>query len=210
MSGAQQSFADKAMNIATQEWNFWGRQTNDIHGARVQDGHQEGDDGWYQRVGVYWLQGVGIPDRTGLDDFPWSAAFISWVMREAGAGARFHYAQGHSAYISRAILDRANNVAAAGYWGYRLGAQKPKVGDLVCWGREPGVDYDHQMNGHYDGHSDLVVAVEANQVWIIGGNVGNSVTRRPLGLDANGFLKPVVMGHAAPENLFALMQNRIP
>jgi hypothetical protein len=83
---------------------------------------------------------------------------------------------------------------------------KPAVGDIVCWGRQNGIDYDHQNGGNYAGHSDIVVAVGSDKTWIIGGNVGNSVTRRPLKLDASGFLVPTAQ-HG--ENLFGVMKCRI-
>jgi len=40
----------------------------------------------------------------------------------------------------------------------------------------------------------------------MGGNVGDSVTRRPLNLDQSGFLVPVVV---SGENLFGIMKSRI-
>jgi hypothetical protein len=94
----------------------------------------------------------------------------------------------------------------AGYWCWRLNELKPSVGDLVCWARQSGIDYDHQNNGDYAGHCDIVVAVAASEVEVIGGNVGDSVTRRPLRLDQNGYL---VGGEHGGETLFGLMQNRI-
>ena len=93
----------------------------------------------------------------------------------------------------------------AGYWGCRLNEQKPQVGDLVCWAREAGVDYDNQKFGNYAGHCDIVVSVSATAVVIVGGNVGDSVTQRPLRLDSAGYLPPTVQNG---ETLFAIMQSR--
>ncbi|MGO7683458.1 DUF2272 domain-containing protein [Rhizobium ruizarguesonis] len=136
----------------------------------------------------------------------WSATFISWLEKTALARNQFRYSIRHSVFISQSIRDRLSSRADAGYWGWRLNERKPTVGDIVCWGREPGVDYDHQKQGDYDGHSDIVVAVEADKIWIVGGNVGNSVTKRPLPLGSNGYLAPMVVGG---ENIFAIMQCRI-
>ena len=36
-----------------------------------------------QRIQDYWAS-VGHPERSGLDDVPWSAAFISWDIESAG------------------------------------------------------------------------------------------------------------------------------
>jgi hypothetical protein len=128
-------------------------------------------------------------------------------MKQAGAGNRFRYSTQHSVYISQAIRDRLNARADAGYWGFRLNEQAPDVGDIVCWAREDGVDYDNQKNGNYKGHCDIVVQKSDGMVFVIGGNVGDSVTKRPLRLAPNGFLQPTVEGG---ETLFALMENRMP
>jgi hypothetical protein len=127
-------------------------------------------------------------------------------MKTSGAGDRFHYSALHAVYISPTIRDFLQNNGAAGFWGRRLNELKPKIGDLVCWTRQDGIDYDHQNNGDYKGHTDVVVEVGADRVFVIGGNVGNSVTRRPLPLDARGFLTPLSM---SGETLIALMENRI-
>lgn len=128
-------------------------------------------------------------------------------MRQAGAGERFSYSASHATYISKSIRDRNQGNAKALYWGYRLNEHKPQVGDLVCWDRDPDkvVDYDHQHLGNYSSHTDLVVSVGTNEIEIIGGNVGNSVTRRPLALTADGFLANDVQGG---ETLFAIMGYR--
>jgi hypothetical protein len=52
-----------------------------------------------------------------------------------------------------------------------------------------------------------VVQKSDGMVFVIGGNVGDSVTKRPLRLAPNGFLQPTVEGG---ETLFALMENRMP
>ncbi len=199
-------FSAQAAATAAGEWNLFGNQTYDQNGRRDHQGHLEGEDPYYKKVGVYWEEGTNTHGIDGRDHAsPWSAAFISWVMKTAGAGTRFRYSTQHSVYISQAIRDFQRQRAEAGYWGVRLQDAAPVVGDIVCWGREPGVDYDNQKGGDYHGHSDVVVEVAADRIWIIGGNVGDSVTRRPLPL-VGGRLQAMVQNG---ENLFALMQNRI-
>jgi hypothetical protein len=181
-------------------------QSYDIDGRLSQAGHKEGEEGFYQRIGQYWLEGTNTRNIDGQDhEFPWSAAFISWVMKTSGAGDNFRYSTQHSVYISQAIRDHLNN-NNVGFWGWRLNEHKPAVGDLVCWAREAGVDFEHQKGGNYAGHCDIVAAVEADEIFVIGGNVGDSVTRRPLSLN-NGFL---AVGNRGGETLFAIMQNRVP
>lgn len=201
-------FAARAKKIAEEQWQFFGKQTYNLAGNAVQVGHKEGEDGWYQQVGRYWLEGTMTHNVDGRNhDHPWSAAFISWVMKSAGAGDRFRYSTQHSVYISQAVRDRLAGRDAAGYWGCRLNEARPVVGDLICWSRQPGIDYDHQNGGNYASHSDLVTSVDNGQITVIGGNFGDSVTERPLALDAAGYLLPTQRGG---ETLFALMQNRIP
>ena len=197
-------FSARAASIAKEQWTFFGDQRYSLNGSIIHSGHKEGEDGWWQRVGVYWAS-IGRNDLDGRDhEWPWSAAFISWVMYQAGAEGRFAYSSSHSTYISKSIRDRNQGNTSASYWGFRIGERKPQVGDLVCWDRDSDkvVDYDHQHSGDYKSHADLVVAVGANEIEIIGGNVGNSVTLRPLALDSDGFL---VGGDQGGETLFAIM-----
>lgn len=200
-------FTDGICDIALGEWTRWGRQTYDVSGHAIGIGHKEGEDGFYQIVGTYCTDGAGVHGEDGRDHgYPWSAAFISWVMKQGGAEARFHYSAQHSVYISQAIRDLLSGRAEAGFWCYRLNEMKPSVGDLVCWSRQAGIDYDHQNHGDYSGHTDIVVSVGAEAIDIVGGNVGNSVTRRTLHLNEAGFLPPMTRGSEA---LFGLMKDRI-
>jgi hypothetical protein len=200
-------FAARAVSIATQEWEFFGKQSYDPSGHRDHAGHTEGEDGYWQRVGTYWLEGTNTHSVDGRNhDMPWSAAFISWVIRKAGAGDRFRYSTQHSVYIYQGIRDYLRKRAEAGFWTVRLSDEKPGVGDLVCWSRTDGIDYDHQHGGDYPGHTDIVIGVDVNQMAIIGGNVADSVCRRVLKLNDTGFLTPI---EAGGEKLFGLMKCRI-
>jgi predicted chitinase len=206
-SGTAGSFGPRAASIALAEWRKFGEQTYDISGHATHIGHKEGETPYYQYVGEYWKYGVNNDTLTGLDhSVPWSAAFISWVMRTAGAGDRFNYSPQHSVYIFRAIKDLLQGKPQAGYYCYQLREWKPQVGDLVCWARREGIDYQHQNGGDYPGHCDVVVEVGADQVQVVGGNVGDSVTKRPLALNAGGFLQAVNQGG---ENLFGIMRCRL-
>ena len=44
----------------------------------------------------------GLPGRSQDGDYAWSAAFIDYVMRMAGAGDRFPYSPSHADYINEA------------------------------------------------------------------------------------------------------------
>ncbi|MBY3181024.1 DUF2272 domain-containing protein [Rhizobium laguerreae] len=206
-AGADPAFVDRLIKCANDEWEFFGHQEYDLSNNPVRVGHKEMEEGFYQRIGRYWLEGTDTHGIDGRDTGSyWSATFISWLERTALAGDQFRYSIRHSVFISQSIRDRLSVRDGAGYWGYRLNERKPSVGDILCWGREAGVDYDHQKHGDYDGHSDVVVSVDLDKIWIVGGNVGNSVTKRPLPLGPNGYLAPMVVGG---ENLFAIMECRV-
>ncbi|TPM03530.1 MULTISPECIES: DUF2272 domain-containing protein [unclassified Mesorhizobium] len=201
------AFVERVVATCNTEWEFFGRQEYDIGGSIVRIGNKEGQQPYSNRIGTYWLEGTsthGIDGQTF--EMPWSAAFVSWVMKTAGAGDRFRYSTQHSVYISQAIRDCLSRRDAAGFWAQRLNEYRPKIGDIVCWSREAGVDYDNQKGGNYKGHSDVIVSIGDGIAWIIGGNVGNSVTKRPLALSDNGLLRAVAAGG---EQLFAVMEERI-
>jgi Mannosyl-glycoprotein endo-beta-N-acetylglucosaminidase/Uncharacterized protein conserved in bacteria (DUF2272)/Putative peptidoglycan binding domain len=147
----------------------------------------------------YWKAGPGLSftaAQIGSKAFqalhPWSAAFISWVMRKAGAGKSFKYAASHSVYISAA---KANRIAdnANPFKAYRLNEVAPRVGDLICRSRAgSGATYDNIHPGMTT-HCDIVIAVKPGAVTVIGGNVGNSVKRRIVHTDNLGrVIEPLV------------------
>lgn len=206
-AAATGDFGARAASTALEEWHKFGEQTYDIRGRATNVGHKEGETPYWQYVGDYWKFGVNNDTLTGRDhSVPWSAAFISWVMRRAGAGSRFHYSPQHSIYIFRAIKDLLQGKPDAGFYCYQLREWKPQVGDLVCWARRDGIDYQRQNGGDYPGHCDVVVEVGADHIQIVGGNVGDSVTKRPLGLNDGGFLEAINQGGA---NLFGIMRCRL-
>lgn len=180
ITGAK-GFKNQLKEIAEREWEFFGR------GSR-----KESEDGYWQRIEKYWSEGVGIKYIDSVEEVsspnnPWSAVFISWVMKKAGAGNQFKYNPSHSVYIRDAIKNRKKNVSDAGFKAYKKNEVSPEVGDLICKARagdENWVNYDTTTD--YKSHCDLVVAKRVNEIDIIGGNVSNSVTRQTLKLDDNG------------------------
>jgi phage replication-related protein YjqB (UPF0714/DUF867 family) len=173
------SFKQRVKKIAEREWEFFDR------GNKKED-----EEGAWQRVGDYWRDGVGINDRDGRDrQYRWSAAFVSWVMKNAGAGNHFNYSSRHSVYIRDAIQKRKNNDNSTAFKGYRLNEVAPQIGDLVCAssGEDAGkVDYDTTTD--YRAHCDIVIAIKQGEIDVIGGNVGDSVSKRTLKVDSQGTL----------------------
>ncbi len=191
---------DQMVATARAEWDYFGRQT--IKDGRITHaGHTETEAGYADRVGVYW-ESVNR-DLTGLDtEEPWSAAFMSWVMRRAGLGKRFTYSEWHAHYIRRAMRARRDRNEDEVFWAYRLSERAPRVGDLVCYARQDDVDFDHQKDT-YKSHTDLVVDVRPGEIDVIGGNVLDSVSLKTLATDARGHL---IDRH---ERWFAVLANRL-
>jgi hypothetical protein len=152
----------------------------------------------------YWKHGPGLDfsdaqlgSAAFQNSHPWSAAFISWVMRKAGAGKAFKYASSHSVYTSAA---KANRLAgnANPFKAYRLAEVAPRVGDLICRARAgSGATYDNIHPGMKT-HCDIVVEVRPKALTVIGGNVANSVTSRIVHTDD--------LGRVIEPNAFAVIR----
>ena len=107
---------ERLLALALQEWQLWGRgrwdaATNLTERRLDEPRGLEAEPYLHARVLLYWLgvKGGDFPvQRTRHEDGslrPWSAVFISWLMRGAGFGERqFEAAELHWQYI-RAALD---------------------------------------------------------------------------------------------------------
>jgi hypothetical protein len=133
---------------------------------------------------------------------PWSAAFISWVMCEAGLGemAQFQRSIAHRNYIDQAIRARDGMDAEAAYVAYDAGEAPIEPGDLLCNARA-SAEYRMRADRRRDTgrfaptHCDIVVKIDerAGRILVIGGNVVESVslTILPLLRDGDAYPKPV-------------------
>jgi hypothetical protein len=190
--------------LAVGEWARFGRQiitySADAEPRTEQLGVKEGEAP--QRIRDYWAS-VGHPERSGLDDVPWSAAFISWDIESAGVPrGLFCPDQQHTIYVERMVLRERQPGAA--FLPHRPNERAPEVGDLICASRNgSGTTLDNLNRGA--GHCDIVVEVRPGTVAAIGGNVGDSVTRSVFPLDANGFLSPI-----SDRPYFTVIENRLP
>jgi hypothetical protein len=193
--------------VAQREWRAFGAPVND-------DDHlnwdkPERNEGLWQRVGEYWHVGMnpGTPEArwTGKHDefgreFPpeddgkyaWSAAFVSYVMRIAGAGNRFPYSPDHAVYINE-----AKRVALGTDRGWLMTAERPQAyapvpGDVICHGRDQAaaLRYDDLPTaGLFPSHCDIVVETgKPGVIAVIGGNVQDAVTLRHVPVTADGKL----------------------
>lgn len=160
----------------------FGRVTPSIAGywAATPDGQTMLD-----RQNAIWSRTIGSGSRWRD---PWSAAFISWVMCEAGIGqdARFQRSIAHREYIDQAIRARDGAAPGTAFVAHDLGEQAIVPGDLLCSGTRSGYrtidDRRRQMGRGASTHCDAVVSVveSAGIIMAIGGNVRRSVSLKRL------------------------------
>ncbi len=218
----------EAVAIALREWRGFGSPVRDQPpGSRPSlsaDDIPARQPGLWQRVGDYWWIGqdagtnaslwTGRTDETGAefpseqaDSHAWSAAFISYVLRVAGAGERFPYSPAHATYI-----DAARRRASGEARGWAIVARRPEqyaptLGDLICTGRDEaaGIGFDDLPASRFPAHCDIVVAIEIGELpgelSVIGGNVGSAVALKHVPVTPDGKL-------ATPEGV--ILDNRYP
>jgi Uncharacterized protein conserved in bacteria (DUF2272) len=153
-------------------------------------------------VGEMWSaigQNLDGRDR----DQPWSAAFISWIVRRAGPEyATFRFAAAHSRYIHDTIVKREAG-APSPFWGFRLNEHRVGLGDLVCQWRNSTRTYDHARSSDaFFSHCDIVVEVAPGSVRALGGNNSHTVGFKTYAINPAGFLK-------AENKVFAVLRNNV-
>src|SRR5437667_3718558 len=93
-------------------------------------------------------------------NYAWSAAFISYVMRIAGAGSRFPYSETHSDYINAARRHGLGIEPGTALTAERMEVYAPQRGDLICyWRGGPPGTYGDFAPGRFPGHFDIGVAI---------------------------------------------------
>ncbi|MDM0014550.1 DUF2272 domain-containing protein [Variovorax sp. J22P168] len=172
----------------------------------LQQSLRQATTGALQGLGVGPDQGLATQDlraveaalaRVAVIDTPWSAAFVSWLAREARLGPHeFAFSEAHADYAGAAWQAGIDEAAGRGT-AYALRAcdltrTPPRVGDLVCQARGSvsGLDSFERIGealvrrgaagGALPMHCDVVVAVDEAGFDAVGGNVLQSVTSRRL------------------------------
>lgn len=200
------AFTDKLVDVAMDEWRFFGSPYWNIDGT-TQDGKKEQEDGARQRIGDYWRPlGGPYANLNGSDHgYPWSAAFISFCMRTAGAGKRFSYSPAHATYINASIRAAAASSKTAAFYGLEPSSQPVSKGDLIgYWRGNTKITVKTALQtGWYQSHTDIVTEVGKGFAYVIGGNVGHSVTRKQVKLNTAGILTD------ERYSWFVLMSNRL-
>jgi hypothetical protein len=200
------AFTNKLVEVCLGEFARWdegaGRET---HGTDDGTGARD----YYLFVKEYWMSigNTQLDGRTISSGIrpAWSSAFVSFCIGRAGAGAQFRYGEAHCHYIQKSML-AADGTASHGYVARRAETFVPRVGDIVCSGREYAKRFDYDQakityiaDSFYPSHGDIVVEVEPDHVRVIGGNVNNNVDDKRLPLNPDGTLmRRTVGGTPAP------------
>jgi hypothetical protein len=200
-----------AVGIAMREWRAFGQlvddESPDNRVPLAPDQMPSRMPGYWQRVGEYWWLGqnverseaawTGKHDAEGFefsadraDYFAWSAGFISYVMRTAGAGDRFPYAASHYVYINAAAREALGRDTRWAITARRPSEYAPALGDLICTGRDRAkrMRFDRLPARPFPAHCDIVVAISPGQLSVIGGNVDAAVVMKHVPIAANGLL----------------------
>ncbi len=202
---------EDAVAIALREWRMFGQPVDDDPpGTRPEPPPElkpEREPGLWERVGEYWWLGIdsdniyasvtGKHDQYG-NEFPagedgnyaWSAAFISYVMRTAGAGPRFPYSISHSDYINAAAQMALNQTVGYVVFAEPPGSYAPALGDLICHGRGSAgrLKFKDLPVGKFAGHCDIVVARAPGELSVVGGNVDDAVTMKHIPVTGDGMI----------------------
>ena len=166
--------------------------------------------------------------RAAIVDTSWSAAFISYVVRQAGTGAdAFQFSNAHRAYIYDAFATTSAEVAGKSdehiYRACPL-ATRPRVGDMICSQREAALAdandeaVRERVRADLDGspdaravqrsHCEVVAYIDkgARKIYTIGGNVNQAVTTRKLNLRRDGRFAAAQKGNCGGAAQWALPQ----
>jgi len=154
--------------------------------------HNEADPILCQQIRRYWTDlSLGF---TSCVTVPWSAVFVSWCVKQAGASAaEFKFAAAHSVFVFEAIQQAINGTGV--FRGVEITADKPAIGDIIQNNRG-GNTFDFKFaknNKNYESHSAIVVETghDANGPFAltIGGNEGNTVHQTIVPLTDDGFIR---------------------
>jgi hypothetical protein len=127
-------FKRRLIDNANREWELWGKPLS-AFGSIINVGETECSPIYKERVGEYWKKGTNN-NKDGCDTrTPWSAAFISFIMKKSGAGSEFSYSSLHSRYIRDAVSNTKSGEKHS-FMAYRLGDKSVSLGDLICYSRQ--------------------------------------------------------------------------
>ncbi len=231
----------RMMRILDGEWREWGARVIDARQKAFEDTEgplAEQDPDAFSKVLAYWsavgwqdyidrnkvafnagsatslctadeLGGDGRDAIWGCE--PWSAAFISYIMRTTGIDqAEFPRSAGHREYVDALILASERWGARATWQAHEVTDYAPVAGDMICAdraGRGRAIatlaERRREIGGSRPMHCDIVAGTAPGEVLAIGGNVAQGVTEVRYATDADGHLLRNV------RRWFVVFENRI-
>ena len=220
----EEQLRQRIVDIAKQEWAFFGypeyQFDQQIEGLPLEERRRrrvrlslEESVRVADTIAGYWsstVEGGWIVERqndewNGPDghgarwEDAWSAAFISWVMCEAGIAdsSKFRHAIAHHRYIDQGIRARDGQDTDSLFVAYDGGEAEVLPGDLLCTGSRPQYqNLDQRRAQISEGartHCDIVTEVnlDAGYIDTIGGNVQSTVTLKRISIEDGALLSPV-------------------
>lgn len=169
-------------------------------------GYHETTSKMASRIRTYWT-GIGL-------NFPgvstaWSAVFVSFMVKSAGATAQeFAFSSAHSEFVFEAIANQTNGSGV--FRAHPINAYAPKIGDIIQNNRLGNkFDYAHaRANKSYFSHTAIVVEEGSDgsgrYVRTVGGNEGDTVGDRTVRLKPNGTIQ---QPKSTPSYYICVIQN---
>ncbi len=226
------SARDRLVRIALAEWEDWGRPFIDHTGpaaAAPREERQEQDREAFPALVAYWSAVPGREETITANlarvrsaepawtDVPWSAAFLSFVLRTAGYSREdVPSSDAHWRIVDALIAREAAWPGRAAFGVAGPFERAPLPGDLLCAtrgearGRYALPEHRAAETGTpVPMHCDVVVGIRPGVVEVVGGNVGDAVRMALLPALPDGRLadRPVE-GAPPPPAWFALFVNR--
>lgn len=231
----------RMMRILEAEWREWGSRVIDARDSPFLDLEgpmAEEDPAAFSKVLAYWSSvgwqdyiarnkaafiarnATGLCTRDELDTDgrdviwgcqPWSAAFITFVMRNAGIDREeFFPSAGHREYVDAMIRAGDRWGSRATFLGHEVAEYAPAAGDLICSDRSTRgrpiaslAERRAEAGAGRPMHCDIVLSTAPGEVLAIGGNVAQGVTGVRYRTDASGRLVRNV------RRWFGVFENRI-
>jgi len=135
-------------------------------------GKKETTSNAYPRLKAYWENLGWTEDRWTPSSVPWSAAYISYVVRKVDP--QFPQSAAHFKYSKKAKEKKGNWSA---FKTNSAGDVRAQLGDILVMAR---------TGGNRNTHGDVVYKIEGGNAWLSGGNLGNTAKGNvTLALDAS-------------------------
>ena len=144
------------------------------------DGKNEHHPEMQPRLAAYWNH---IDYGPWNPDVPWSASFVSWIMRNTG----FPESANHRTLVEEIIAGNHPQWKAYSI-PKNLSVIRLSPGDILVEPRGKGAPPNDPSGDYWISHSSIVYRIAGNRAELVGGNVGNTVKiEARIPVDAEGY-----------------------